>query len=142
MKMMAKRHTVFRCSSLIIVKDFGWWFGIFLQRTAAFAQGIDDMRLTRGIGQLGADGHVAELGIQHLILRVRQMVLLLGRLIAEQDIQKHQTGYQSDQRILLLEALATKFISVQPTLYVMCIGHAVNLQCIMYNVQSVLEGFV
>ena len=135
MKMMAKRHTVFRCSSLIIVKDFGWWFGIFLQRTAAFAQGIDDMRLTRGIGQLGADGHVAELGIQHLILRVRQMVLLLGRLIAEQDIQKHQTGYQSDQRILLLEALATKFISVQPTLYVLTIYHLFIYHLVIFSQQ-------
>ena len=82
MKMMAERHTVLRCSSLIIVKDFGWRFGVLLQCTAARVQRLDDMGLARGVGQLGTDSHIAELGIQHLFLGVRQTMLLLGCLVA------------------------------------------------------------
>ena len=123
--MMANRQTVFRCSSDILVKDFGRWFSVFLQRAAVLLQRFDDLALPRGVGQLGTDGHVPKLGIQHLFLRIRQTVLLLDRLIACQDIQEHERDNEPDERILLSDSFAAEQISVQPTLYVVRIGHII-----------------
>ena len=108
MKMMANRQTVFLCSSDILVKDFGWWFGVLLQRAAFLLQRLDDLALPRGVGQFGADGHIAEFGIQHLFLRVRQPMLLLDSLIACQNVQKNEPDNESDKRILLPDPLAAE----------------------------------
>ena len=81
------------------------------------------MRLARGVCQLGTDGHVAEFGIQHLFLGVRQAVLLLGRLVARQDIEKHHHNNQSDEGILFPESTAAELVAIQPRLYVMYVGH-------------------
>ena len=40
-----------------------------------------------------------------------------------QDIQEHERDNEPDERILLSDSFAAEQISVQPTLYVMCIGH-------------------
>lgn len=108
MKMMANRQTVFLCSSDILVKDFGWWFGVLLQCTAILLQRLDDLTLPRGIGQFSTDSHIAEFGIQHLFLRVRQPMLLFDSLIACEDIQENKPDNESDKRILLPDPLAAE----------------------------------
>ena len=85
------------------------------------------MALPGGVGQLGTDGHITELGVQHLFLGVREAVLLLRRLIAHEDIDEDQTHDEGDQGILLSDLLAAEFVAVEPGLYVVCRWHITSL---------------
>ena len=87
---------------------------------------LNDLRLPRGVGQLGTDGHVAELSVQHLFLGVRQTVLLLGGLITRENIDKDQCRDKCYQRVLISEPFAAELVSVQPGLYVVGISHFPN----------------
>ena len=125
MKIMANRHTVLRCSSDILVKDFGWWLCVLLQRATLLSQSIRHLRLSRRVHQFRTDGHVPELSVHHLFLGVRQTVLLFDGLVAGKDINEDQTDNQTDKRVLLSETFAAKQITVQPRLYMLCVCHSV-----------------
>ena len=84
-----------------------------MQGAALRAQGVRHLRLPRGIHQFGADGHVAELSVHHLLFGVGQAVLLFDGLVAGEDIYEYQTHNQSDKRILCAETLAAKQVAVQ-----------------------------
>ena len=99
------------------------WYSIFLHFTLILLQYLYHLALPCAIRQLRTNRHVPELGVQHLFLRVRQPVLLFGRLITRQNIQKDQTHNQPNQRVLFSDLLAPQLIAVQPTLYVMYICH-------------------
>ena len=83
---------------------------------------LDDLTLAGSIGQLGTDGHVTELGIEHLFLGVGEAVLLFDGLVTGEDIEEEQSDDQTDQRVLLPDSLATQHFSVQPGLYGMGVG--------------------
>ena len=98
-------------------------YPVFLQLTSVLLQYLYHLALSCAIRQLRTNRHVPELGVQHLFLCVRQPVLLFGRLITRQNIQKDQTHNQPYQRVLFSDLLAPQLIAVQPTLYVMYICH-------------------
>ena len=120
-KMIAKRQTVFRCSS--IMGYLSWWDAVFLKGAALFSECRGDLRLAGGVGELGTDGHIAEFGIEHLFLGVGEAVLLAAGLIAHEDIDKDQHDDEGDEGVLIADGFASQNIAIEPRLYVVCVCH-------------------
>ena len=96
---------------------------VLLKRTPLFSECRGYLRLARGVGKLGTDGHIAKFGIEHLFLGVGEPVLLAAGLVTHEDIDEDEHDDERDERVLIADGFAAEHVSVEPGLYVVIRCH-------------------